>query len=67
LNVTAQCTFDKVSDSFKVTTMELTVQGKVPGLERSVFEEVARAAEKGCPISNAIRNNVEIRLTAKLD
>jgi osmotically inducible protein OsmC len=67
LNVTAQCTFDKVGDNFKVTTMELTVQGKVPGLERSAFQEVAQAAEKGCPISNAIRNNVEIRLTAKLD
>jgi osmotically inducible protein OsmC len=67
LNVTAQCTFDKVGDDFKVTTMELTVQGKVPGLERSAFEEVAQAAEKSCPISNAIRNNVEIRLTAKLD
>jgi osmotically inducible protein OsmC len=47
--------------------MELTVQAKVPGLERSAFEEVAQAAEKSCPISNAIRNNVEIRLTAKLD
>jgi osmotically inducible protein OsmC len=67
LNVTAQCTFDKVGDDFKVTRMELTVHGKVPGLERSAFEEVARAAEKSCPISNAIRNNVEIRLTAKLD
>jgi osmotically inducible protein OsmC len=66
LNVTANCTLDKVGDAFKVTTMELHVQGKVPGLEASAFEEVANSAEKGCPISNAIRNNVEIKLTARL-
>jgi len=67
LNVTAQCTFDKVGDGFKVTTMDLKVHGRVPGLEQSTFQEVAQIAEKSCPISNAIRNNVEIRLTAKLD
>ena len=67
LSVTAQCTFDKVGDGFKVTTMELTVRGKVPGLEQSAFQEVAQVAEKTCPISNAIRNNVEITLTAGLN
>ena len=67
LNVTAQCTLDKVGDGFKVTTMELTVRGRVPGLEQSTFQEVAQVAEKSCPISNAIRNNVEIRLTARLN
>lgn len=67
LNVAAQCTLDKVGDGFKVTTMELTVRGRVPGLEQSTFQEVAQVAEKSCPISNAIRNNVEIRLTARLN
>jgi len=67
LDVTAKCTFDKVGDGFKVTTMELTVHGRVPGLQSSAFQDVAKEAEKACPISNAIRNNVEIRLTAHLD
>ena len=67
LNVTAKCTFDKVGDGFKVTTMELTVRGKVPTLQASAFQEAAQAAEKACPISNAIRNNVEIKLSATLD
>ena len=66
-DVTAKCTFDNVGDGFKVTTMELTVHGTVPGLQSSAFQEVAKEAEKACPISNAIRNNVEIRLTANLD
>jgi lipoyl-dependent peroxiredoxin len=67
LDVTAMCKLDKVGDGFKVTTMELTVHGKVPNVESSAFEEAAQAAEKACPISNAIRNNVDIRLMAHLD
>ena len=34
--------------------------------EAVLCEELARAGEAGCPISNAIRNNVEIRLKAAL-
>ena len=66
LDVTAVCSFERVGDGWKVTTSELSVKGKVPGLDAASFEETARAAEKSCPISNAIRNNVEIRLSAGL-
>jgi lipoyl-dependent peroxiredoxin len=50
-----------------VTTMSLHVRGRVAGLDRAAFEEAAQAGEEGCPISNAIRGNVEIRLTAELE
>jgi lipoyl-dependent peroxiredoxin len=61
------CAFDKVGEGWGVTAMDLRVRGRVPGLDRAAFEEVARAGEEGCPISNAIRGNVEIRLTAELE
>ena len=67
LNVVAKCTLDKVGEGFKVTTMDLTVHGKVPSIQQFAFQEIAMEAEKGCPISNAIRNNVEIRVTANLE
>jgi osmotically inducible protein OsmC len=67
LTVTATCTFDKVGDGWKVTKMELEVLGKVPGIDAATFQDAARKAEAGCPISGAIRNNVEIHLTAKLE
>lgn len=66
LFVTAVCTFDKVGDGWRVTTMELSVKGKVPNIENSKFLELAQAAKEGCPISNAIRNNVQITLNATL-
>jgi osmotically inducible protein OsmC len=66
LDVTAECTFDRVGDKWKVTIMELTVKGVVRGINNSRFEEIAQTAEAGCPISNALRNNVEIKLKALL-
>jgi lipoyl-dependent peroxiredoxin len=50
----------------KVTTVDLDVSGKVPGLDQAGFEELAKQAEQGCPVANALRNNVEIRVNANL-
>jgi len=66
LDVTAVCTFDKVGDGWKVTKMQLSVKGWVSGLDSAKFAELAKAGEAGCPISNAIRNNVQIELNATL-
>jgi osmotically inducible protein OsmC len=67
LEVSATCAFEKVGDGFKVTTMDIRVRGFVPGIDEAAFQEAARTAEQGCPISNAIRGNVEIRLEASLE
>ncbi|MFZ0892133.1 MAG: OsmC family peroxiredoxin [Thermoplasmata archaeon] len=67
LNVTATATFDKVGDAWKVTTMDLSVVGKVPGITAAQFEEAAHAAKDGCPISKALHGNVQVNLTAKLE
>jgi osmotically inducible protein OsmC len=63
LEVTATCAFEKKGDAFAVTRMDIAVRGVVPGLDEAGFQEAARRAEQGCPISNAIRGNVDIRLT----
>ncbi|HXW66682.1 MAG TPA: OsmC family peroxiredoxin [Thermoplasmata archaeon] len=62
----ATATFDKVGDAWKVTTMELLVVGKVPGISAAEFEAAAKAAADGCPISGALKGNVAISVTAKL-
>ncbi len=66
VSVRATSTFDKVGDAWKVTTMELDVTAKVPGLSAGEFAEIAKRAEQGCPISGAIRGNVQIQLNARL-
>jgi len=67
LNVTAVCTLDQVNGKFTITTMDLAVRGTVPGLDQRGFEEAARTAEAGCPVSNALRNNVTINVRAQLE
>jgi lipoyl-dependent peroxiredoxin len=66
LSVRATATFDKVGDGWKVTTMDLAVEGKVPGITPAEFDQAAKAAGAGCPISGALKGNVEIRVAAKL-
>jgi osmotically inducible protein OsmC len=66
LTVRAVCSLDRVEGKMKITTMDLEVVGVVPGLDQAGFDQAAKQAEQGCPVSNALRNNVEIRVTAKL-
>jgi osmotically inducible protein OsmC len=67
LDMSAVCTFDVVDGAPKVTTVDLSVRGKVPGLDEAGFQEAAQVGEQLCPVSNALRNNVDIRLTAALE
>ncbi len=65
LEVDAVCTFD--DEQLKITTVNLDVRGEVPGLSEEEFESAAREADQNCPVSNALRGNMEIRLQARLD
>jgi osmotically inducible protein OsmC len=66
LDVSADVTFDKVGDGWKVTKSELRVRGSVPGIDAAKFGELAEAAKDGCPISGAIKGNVELSVDAEL-
>jgi len=63
LNVSATCTFEPP----KITTMRLEVRGRVSGIKQDEFQQIAEQAEKNCPVSNALRNNLDIQVTARLD
>jgi lipoyl-dependent peroxiredoxin len=64
LDISAVCTFD--ADQLKVTTMVLDVRGRVPGLDAEGFQNAADEAEQVCPVSNALRGNVDIQVNASL-
>ena len=46
--------------------MKLTTTATVPNIDNSRFQEIAAATKDGCPISGALKGNVEILLTATL-
>jgi lipoyl-dependent peroxiredoxin len=66
LTVQAVASFDKVGDGWGVTTMELSVTAVVPQITKEKFEELAKGAKEGCPISKAIKGNVDVRLSMRL-
>jgi len=49
----------------KITLIELSTVGEVPGIDESTFTEFAEKAKKGCPVSQALAA-VEIRMSARL-
>ena len=50
---------------FKISKSALTLHARVPGLDQAKFDELARAAELGCPVSKLLK--AEITLDATLD
>jgi osmotically inducible protein OsmC len=64
LEVDAVCAFD--DEQLKIATVDLDVRGEMPGLSEEEFESAAREADQSCPVSNALRGNVEIRVQARL-
>ena len=66
LEVSAEVTFDKVGDGWKVTASALTVRGQVPGMSEEDFRAAAEKAKDGCPISGALKGNVELSVEASL-
>jgi osmotically inducible protein OsmC len=63
----AACTIDKVGDGFTITKMQLNVRATVANLDDATFQKIATATKEGCPVSRALKGNVDIQLTAALD
>ncbi len=66
LQVTATCTVEKQGEGLKITTMRLDVHGDVSGVDQQTFSRLANEAEQACPVSNALRGNVQISVSAQV-
>ncbi|MGH2355915.1 MAG: OsmC family peroxiredoxin [Chloroflexota bacterium] len=66
LEVSADVTFDQVAAGWRVTSSALTVRGQVPGMDAAAFRQAAEAAKDGCPISQALKGNVQLSVEASL-
>lgn len=66
LDVRATASFEKIEAGFRLTKMHLDVTGNVPGMDAGAFDQAVQAAKDGCPVSNALKGNVEISASSKL-
>ena len=60
----AAVSLDPDGQGFKISKSALTLKATVPGIDPAKFDELAKAAEKNCPVSKLL--NAEITLDATL-
>jgi osmotically inducible protein OsmC len=63
----ATCTLSsKKGGGWEITHMRLDIQGRVPDIDEKTFEEMAKKADAGCPVSNLLRCGLEIEHHTRL-
>ena len=67
LDVTVAVTGDKLDTGWTVLAAAITVTGQAPGATEASFREAAEKAKDGCPISKALKGNVELSVEATLE
>ena len=64
LSTEAAVDLEPEGKEFRISRSALTLRAKVPNLDETKFAELAKDAEKNCPVSKVL--NAEIKLDAKL-
>jgi osmotically inducible protein OsmC len=62
-----RCTLDEVDGAPRITTAQHSVRARVPSLEAAELEHIVGLAADLCPVSNALRGNVEISVRSELE
>jgi osmotically inducible protein OsmC len=66
VSTTAKCTVERVGEGFTITRMQLDAAAVVPNIDDATFQRLAAAAKDGCPVSRALKGNLDVQLSAKL-
>ena len=65
IKTAAEVTLDKEGEGFAITAIKLTMSAKIPNIDQAKFEELAKKAKEGCPVSKVL--NADITLDATLE
>ena len=63
IETAAVLTLDMHGDKPTITKVHLTMKAKVPGLDKAKFDELARNAETGCPVSRVLKAEISLDAT----
>jgi osmotically inducible protein OsmC len=66
IKTTARVFLEKGPDGFGISRIRLECVGRVPGVDEATFQEHAREAKVGCPVSRAL-SATPIELEARLE
>src|SRR5215469_3573899 len=65
IETSARLTLD-MHDKPTITKIHLTTKAKIPGIDKTKFDEIAAGAKAGCPVSRLLAPAAEITLDATL-
>ena len=65
IETTATVTMETTDDGPTITKIHLTTHATIPGIEKAMFDELAKKAKDGCPVSRLLKA-AEITLEATL-
>src|SRR5512137_2972002 len=51
IDTSAAVTLEKLESGFTITAVHLQVKARVPGADKAKFDQAARNAKEGCPVS----------------
>jgi osmotically inducible protein OsmC len=60
MDTTAEVALDKVGDGYAITSVHLSLKGKVPGASAEKFQELAEKAKAGCPVSKLLNTKITL-------
>ncbi|HJR79122.1 MAG TPA: OsmC family peroxiredoxin [Anaerolineales bacterium] len=65
-DTTATCTLASKNGGHEITNMRLHVRCEVPGIDEATLDKLVIEADKGCPVSNLLRDGLNIEITTAL-
>jgi len=64
IKASSAVSIEQKDGGFTITTIDLSVTAKVPGIDEAKFKEIATKAKDGCPVSKVL--NAQINFEAAL-
>lgn len=64
IKASSAVTIEQKDGGFTISTIDLSVTAKVPGIDEAKFKEIATQAKDGCPVSKVL--NAKINFEASL-
>jgi lipoyl-dependent peroxiredoxin len=58
IDTNATVSLEKVDGGFAITAVHLVVSATVPGADAAAFQDAAKAAKEGCPVSKLLKATI---------
>ena len=66
LETDAVANFGQTDAGFRMTKIDVRVRGTVEGVDEETFHRAAEGAKENCPVSQALKGNVDVSVDAVL-